>query len=287
MAYDILKLHGGADLNYVMCTNFELANENIDSLVKKGLTSPEWDSNTVLLAKFQENTDASSISIPKNIVGYKIQRYEVEYDKLYEVTSLNMEHLYFEDYNIRNNKSYQYRIVPIYLQEDETEVFGMPISTDTVFTDWDGWSVIGTKPTKEMNRYTVDYDNVWTFKCNINSEPIHPVYNKNYLIGFGQYPRAVQGQENYLEGGLSCLIGDVKCEGYIGDNIDTIEKWRAFCNNGELKLLKDLKGHVIPCSIKDTTYDIDHSFLEQITTISFNYVQLMNKSDISVYGLGV
>lgn len=286
MAYDILKIHGDGDINYVMCSTLELTDADIATLQENGLNSPEWNSDTIMLAKFHEDTNASSYTISKDVIGYKIQRYEIEYNKLYEVASLDNEQLYFEDYNLRNNKSYQYRIVPIYLK-DGTEVLGSPISTESVFIDWCEWSVIGTKPTREKNKYVVDYDNIWTFGCNVSPEPIRPVYNKNYLTGFGQYPRAVQGQENYLEGGLSCLIGDVKCEGYIGDNIDTIEKWRAFCNNGELKLLRDLKGHVIPCSIKDTTYDINYSVLEQITTISFNYVQLMDKSDISVYGLGV
>lgn len=285
MAYDILKIHGDGDINYIMCSTLELTDADITTLQENGLTSPEWGSDTIMLAKFHEDTNASSYTISKDIIGYKIQRYEVEYDKLYEVASLDNEQLYFEDYNLRNNKSYQYRIIPIYLK-DGAEVFGSPISTETVSIDWCGWSIIGTKPTREMNKYTIDYDNIWTFGCNVNPEPIRPVYNKNYLTGFGQYPKAVQSQENYLEGGLSCLIGDVKCENYVGDNIDTIEKWRTFCNNGELKLLKDLKGHVIPCSIKDTTYDTNYLVLEQITTISFNYIQLMDKSDISVYGLG-
>ena len=286
MAYDVLKIHGACDINYVMCSDVVLTNEDITTLGESGLSAPKWDDNTIMLANFHETTNACSYTTPDNIIGYKIQRYEVEYDKLYDVTTLDSEQLYFEDYNLRNNKSYQYRIVPIYLN-DGAEAFGKPISTKTVFLDCCGWSVIGTKPTREKNKYTVDYDNIWTFGCNVKPDPIRPVYNKSYSTGFGQYPKAVQGQENYLEGGLSCLIGDIKCENYVGDNIDTIEKWRAFCNNGELKLLRDLKGHVIPCSIKDTTYNIDYSVLEQITTISFNYVQLVDKTDISVYGLGV
>jgi hypothetical protein len=286
MAYNVLKIHGNCDINYVMCSSLELDEENIDSLLDSGLTSPEWDVDTLMLAKFNENTGASSYTISQDIRGYRIQRYEVDYNKLHEVASLRGDQLYFEDYNIRNNKSYQYRIVPIYLK-DGVETLGSPVTSNTIHTDWCGWSVIGTKPTDEINKYMVDYDNIWTFGLNVSPEPIRPVYNKNYLTGFGQYPKAVQGQENYLEGGLSCLIGDIKCENYIGDNIDTINKWRAFCNNGELKLLKDLKGNIIPCSIKDTTYDIDYSTVEQITTISFNYVQLMDRDDISVYGLGV
>ena len=286
MAYDVLKIHGDGDVNYVMCSVAEFSDNDITTLQENGLSAPEWGNNTIMLAKFIEDTNASSYTISEDIIGYRIQRYEADYDRLYEVVSVDKQQLYFEDYNLRNNKSYQYRIVPIYLKNG-IETLGVPISTEIVYTDRCGWSILGTRPTQEINKYTIDYDNIWTFNCNVSAEPMRPVYNKVYTTGFGQYPKATQGSENYLEGGLSCLIGDVKCNGYVGDNIDIIEKWRAFCNNGELKLLRDLKGHVIPCSIKDTTYDINYSVLEQPTTISFNFIQLADRHDISVYGLGV
>ena len=232
------------------------------------------------------NVDFSNNELTNDIMGYKIQRYEVDYDRLFEVATLGSNELYFEDYNIRNNKSYQYRITPIYFKDDK-ELLGMPITTDEIYTDWCGWSVIGTKPTEDSGKYIVDYENIWTFELNTESEAIRPVFNKTYITGFGQYPKVIQGQENYLEGGLKCLIGNILNEEYTNDSIDTIEKWREFCNNGELKLLKDRKGHVIPCSIKDTTPTFMGDTLEQVTVISFNFVQLMDKHDISVYGLGV
>lgn len=220
-----------------------------------------------------------------NAVRYFVQRHEVDYEKLYDVATVENDCSVVYDFNIRNNKSYQYRIYPIYVNNG-AEVFGVPISTNTLYTDFYGWSIVGTKATEVNNEYVVDNDNIWSFGYNISANPIKPVYNKNYVTGFGQFPKLVQGDENYLEGGLSCLIGDVACNGkYINDNIDSIKKWRAFCNNGELKLLKDLKGHIIPCSIKDTTPTIDYSIIEKPTTISFNFVQLMDRENISVYGL--
>lgn len=286
MAYNILKIHGNGDINYVMGRATKLSDNDIAALCGSGLSAPEWDTSTIMLAKFVENTNAASYTMSEDIIGYRIQRYEVDYDKLYEVVSVDKQQLYFEDYNLRNNKSYKYHIVPIYLK-DGVETAGLPILTETAHTDNCNWAVFGTKPTHEMNKYTIDYDNIWTFGLNVSAQSMRPVYNKIYTTGFGKYPKATQGEENYLEGGLSCLIGDVNCAGYIGDNIDIIEKWQAFCNNGELKLLRDLKGHVIPCSIKDTTYDIDYSISEQPTTISFNFVQLEDRHNISVYGLGV
>lgn len=244
-----------------------------------------------VVAEIMADKQDSCISINLNnvedsdAVKYFVQRHEVDYEKLYDVTTVENGCSVVYDFNIRNNKSYQYRIYPIYANNG-AEVFGAPISTNTLYTDFYGWSIVGTKATEVDNEYIVDNDNIWSFGYNISANPIKPVYNKNYVTGFGQFPQLVQGDENYLEGGLSCLMGDVACNGkYINDSIDSIEKWREFCNNGELKLLKDLKGHIIPCSIKDTTPTIDYSIIEKPTTISFNFVQLMDRENISVYGL--
>ncbi len=285
MPYDALKVYGKSDINYVMCCNNILTEEDINTLQTNALSSPTWGVDTIMLAKFNEDTNANSFTMTDEIVGYKIQRYEVDYNKLYNVTTLSNKELFFEDYNLRNNRSYQYRIIPIYSKNGH-EVLGSPISTDVVHSDWCGWTIVGTKLTDVENEYVVDYDNIWTFGCNIEGEPIQPVFNKTYVTGFGQYPKVVQGEQNYLEGGLTCLLGNVACGEYVNDSIDALEKWRYFCNNGELKLLKDQKGHVIPCSIKDTTPTQMHNTIDLATTISFHFVQLLDRSDISVYGLG-
>lgn len=286
MAFDALKIHGAGDINYVMATSLELTDADINALQANGLSAPVWAGDTIMLADFHEDTYANSITISNDIVGYKIQRYEVDYGRLYDVATIDNKNMYFEDYNLRNNKSYQYRIVPIYIKNG-VETLGSPIPTETVLANWHGWTVIGTKPTREKGKYTIDKDNIWRFGLNVEAESIYPVFNKNYVTGFGQFPKEVRGEENYLEGKISCLIGEMECENYTGDTIDTIEKWRSFCNNGELKLLKDLKGHVIPCSIKDTTSSINYKVLEQITTISFSFIQLKEARDISVFGLEV
>ena len=285
MSYNTLKIYGDCDVNYMMCSSLVLSDEDIQVLKTNSLSAPTWETDTIMLANFNKDLNADNLSMVNEITGYRIQRFEVDYNKLYEVAKLNREELYFEDYNIINNKNYQYYIAPIYLK-DGKELFGSPIATETIYADWIGWTIVGTKPTNVADKYTVDYDNIWTFECNVESEAMRSVFNKTYTTGFGQYPKAVQGQENYLEGSVQCLLGNVLNNKYINDNIDIIEKWRNFCNNGELKLLKDPKGHVIPCSIKDTTSTLLCNSLEQPTVISFNFVQLMDKRDISVYGLG-
>lgn len=221
------------------------------------------------------------------VTGCLIQRYEQESGRLCPVTTLNKEYTSFRDYNLQNHKTYRYQITPIYLYNEQKQ-FGAPVKTSAIQTDWSGWSIIGLKQTSKANEYTVDNDNIWVFEYNTTGDPIKPVFNKSYATGFGQYPKEIQGEENYLEGSVSGLIGSISCNGdYINDDIDSIERWREFCNTAKLKLLKDPKGHVIPCSIKDTSPTINYNVREEITTVSFGFVQLADRNDISVYGLEV
>lgn len=285
MPYNVLKVNGNCDINYICSENTIYTENDILNISHAGSHAPNWNTSTILLANFCQDTFANSCSIVDEIIGYKIQRLEKDYNKLYNVATVNNSIFSIEDYNVKGNKPYQYYIVPILLK-DGIQILGSPISTDIIHPKWQGWSVIGINYTEEKNTYTVDYDNIWFFDLNAEESPIHPIYEKNYIAGFGQYPYLVQGNENYIEGGLSCLIGNVSCENYEGDDIDTLEKWRAFCADDKLKLLKTPKGYVIPCTIKGTTLSVNHNILEKITTISFNYVQMMDSKEISVYGVG-
>lgn len=283
MAYNTIKIHGGGDVNYVMCTTASLTDEEKKSLETADIsTRPTWDDYTIMLAKFEnESIDANSYEITNDIKEYKIQRLEVGTDRLYEVATVDKTHTSIKDYNVRSQKSYQYRIVPVNNNGDLLA----PITTDAVETDWCGWSVVGIIPTKKKNVYTVDQENIWNFVANVKPQPKSLVNDMKIHTGFGKYPTAVQGELNYIETGMSCLIGDITCKGYEGDTIDVIKKWRAFCSNEHLKLFKDPKGEIIPCIITDTTDNTDFGTAEQITEISFKVTQLLDETKISVYGL--
>lgn len=49
------------------------------------------------------------------------------------------------------------------------------------------------------------------------------------------------------------------------------EQWVNFCNNGNLKLLKDIRGNKYLVDIVDTpTFETMDETVQQATTISFN-----------------
>jgi len=285
--YTKVKLYGGQDVNYVWVKEGTSTNEEVTAVDNNKISTPTWDAKTIALAPFINGISASELNNTASIVGYKIQRKNVNDDVLYNVAELSSDKTRIQDYNISNRSTFEYHITPIY-ELNNVRTLGSPIITDPISTDWSAWSVVGTKLTNKEKVYTVDEDNIWSFELNIKSNALTPKFDKTFQDGFGRFPRASYGNRNYIEGGLETLIGKVSYNGeYTDDNIDLWEKWVQFCANGQLKLLKDRKGHVLPIDIKDTSPECMDDLSEQVTTISFNFVQLDDSKVISVYGLVV
>lgn len=61
------------------------------------------------------------------------------------------------------------------------------------------------------------------------------------------------------------------------------EQWVNFCNNGNLKLLKDIRGNKYLVDIVDTpTFETMDETVQQATTISFNWVEVGDTNKIAV-----
>lgn len=283
MSFSTLKINGNCDCNFVWSKKSGLSATDINSIAANGIYSPIWDGQTVTLATFSNSLNASNIS--GNITGYLIHRQKLNEDVRYKVAEVKSSVTNIKDFNIGSRAEYQYFITPVY-NNNGNKILGEPILTDSIKTDFDSWSVISVSPTAEENVYIVDTDSIWNFYVDIESGSISIKDDKIITTGLGKFPKTYEGETNYLTGNFSCLIGNANhAMEYQEDDIDKLEKWRNFCNNGKLKLLRDLKGHIIPCEITDVSYDSDDKFKELQTTISFNFTQLEDSKNISIYSL--
>ena len=283
MAFSTLKINGNCDVNYVWSKRSNFNSEDIENIANNGIYSPLWDTQTVMLATFSNTLNASNIS--GTIYGYLIHRQKLNENIRYKVAEVDSTITKIKDFNIGNRANYQYFITPIYMNEGQKSL-GEPILTDTIQTNFNSWSVIALSPTTEENVYIVDVNNIWDFYIDTDGGSFSIKDDKTVTTGLGQFPKIYIGKTNYLTGSLSCLIGNVNCEAkYYDDDIEKLERWREFCNNGKLKLLRDLKGHIIPCEITDASYENDDKREELQTTISFNYTQLDDYKNISVYSI--
>ena len=281
MGFSTLKINGNCDVNYVWSKRADLNSEDINTIANNGIYSPLWDNQTVMLATFSNTLNASNIS--GTIYGYLIHRQKSNENIRYKVAEVDSTITNIKDFNIGNKASYQYFITPIYINNGQKSL-GDPILTDSIQTDFNSWSVISLSPTSDENIYTVDVNDIWNFYIDTKSGSFANKDDKIITKGLGQFPKMYIGKTNYLTGSLSCLIGNVNCEAkYYDDDIEKLESWRDFCNNGKLKLLRDPKGHIIPCEITDISYENDDKYEELPTTISFNFTQLADNKNISAY----
>jgi hypothetical protein len=125
------------------------------------------------------------------------------------------------------------------------------------------------------------------FGLSVKSNGTTSQIDKTIYNGLYRFPRISQGKKNYKESGITCYFGDVDntSGAYINDTIELADKWIEFVNNGELKLIKDIKGDVIPCDISSSQYQYADEYIQIPTTLTFNYTQLDDMKNISVYGV--
>ena len=286
--YGKIKIYGGCDVNYIWSKKGQLSNDDIDEIVNAGITSPKWDYDTITLSVFNNTLYANNYIVDENITGYSIQRKNTKENVIYPVAKIDNTDIYIYDYNIQNTNSYIYYITPI-IFKDGVERYGEYLETSPINIDTNYITICDLLPSDEENKYIVDKKNIWAFELNIKSRDIQPTYNKRINTGFGKFPKTSHDNLNYLKMGFDTLLGNLECssEKYINDNIEKLEKWYEFCNNGNIKLLKDIRGHVIPCDIETTSLTSSDETITPFTTVSFNVCQVADRKDISAYSMGV
>ena len=65
--------------------------------------------------------------------------------------------------------------------------------------------------------------------------------------------------------------------------MEKLLSWKAFCNNGNLKLLKDVKGDAwIVQILTSPSRNIAIQSNLQLTTINFEWQEVVNKDEVSI-----
>lgn len=286
MNYSKVELYGGANLNYLHTKNYAANDTEILNINSNGIFLPNWDKNTLMLATYQNSLNASSIIIDEgDVIGYRIQRLDVQENIMYHVTDTSYAKI--QDYNVSSDKEYKYYIFPI-IKSNEKKMFGIPIVTTEIKPKWDACTIIGLIETDKKNEYVVDTNNIWSFEANVETEDYVLNMDKNFTDGFGRFSKRNQGLKKYITSGANAIVGTIDCDSsMLKSGISKIEKCEDFCYSSNLKLFKDIGGRILPADIKEESsrylYDGDTS---PIST-SFSIVQMADYKEISVYGTAV
>lgn len=283
--YSKVEIYGQCDVNYLHIKNISELSREINDVVEKGLTSPTWEKETILLANYDNVIYASPLTyIDGDVVGYQIQRLDVKRGVMSYVAETTK--VVLEDYLVNNNTKYQYYIFPIIKNSEGVRTLGEPIVTGEITPSWEMCTIVGLIEVGK-NEYMVDKNNIWRLQLNVERESYELNIDKTFTDGFDRFPKRTQGVKKYITSGINSIIGTLECAGdKINIDASDMERWEEFCYSSNLKLFNDMHGRIIPIDIQKASTGYLGEFENSPLVTTINFVQLADANDITVYGLG-
>jgi hypothetical protein len=248
-----------------------------------------WGDNTLMLAKFQNNLSAGSVSVGNNKVStiqfLKRKKDTTEWQICTEVKyNENQSEYYFVDKYIEAEQEYEYCIRPtarIY------SAMGVYIET-----------IIGENSPIVSKRVTFDYahifDNEASFDLlyNFKLGDITSNIDANVITTLGsQYPFTIYGASKYKSGSAKCLLVTEKSATgaiNIGEEKILRNNINKFLSNKKPKILKCDDGTYMLITISDNYVLIPDENLLGSYSLSFNYTEIGDANDVDTlkrYGL--
>jgi len=260
------------------------------------------------------STDASPLGADdkyrEGMLVYRTEYDRFDRDRLVsfkQIAKLTGEENQLYDYMVGNAANYSYSIFPQMISEsDETVKYMLaPLETRRISPNWQFLSIFGTNLDidyynnnenlflgKQFYNYLIDLGQIWHFKCNL-SAPMSSTINTEKVTfeGLHQFPKINVGKRNYRSGSFSTMLGTVgdntvyqydfesgnervlRTFGYH-DSLEFISKMEEFCNNGKVKLLRDIMGNLIPCDITMSSFEGDVSTRPRRLTINIDWIQV-------------
>lgn len=272
-----ITLNSQVQFDFFHLQKNDAANSNI--FVSKYI--PTLANNSLSLITFDDTFENiyDSYGITNTASGYTFSVYRenktVNNDTLEFVAKLSDGFLSVIDHNVQNNREYIYHVY----KEDENYT-SSDVLSNNVSTCWWDWTITGFY-LDDDGVYRVDPTNIWRFSLNIESGDISETMSKTVYDNLTKFPKVSSGKMDYNQGSLTCIAGNIQNDAY-SEIIGIIRQWNFFCSGSELKLLKDRKGNRWIVDITSTSTKIADESVEQYTTISFNWIELMDADYISI-----
>ena len=279
--YNKASLYGNSIVDYLWIKDIIVPQSEIDE-INVYAYAPVWDANTLLLATFDNNINAGNItSLTDNVIAWQIYRKKRQDATLTFIARIPASQYKLSDFNVLNNTEYQYTI----FAETENYISAPLEQLGYINAFWWDWSLVGLKDSDTEGLYYADNDNIWLFDTMLTSGGFEQNIDKYTIDNFTQFPKVSSGKKNYLTSSITAFLSNVNIT--TGKYADTVEQYNAFVDfiaQPTPKLLRDRKGNGwIVSTIGNTMQYIDAS-AEQITQVSFSFVQLNDVSAVNVIG---
>lgn len=221
--------------------------------------------------------------------------------------AVNTNSFTFRDFNISNNRTYQYVLYP--LDSDEISIVRKTSIVDNIH--WGGWSITELHPVNGNSKlFTASPSDVWIFNLNVDTGEQTQNISRQEQQTLGQFNRYAQGKLNYISGSVNCLLGrDVLPASYIiknnktqqvggyqekmpynrtptsNERVDMLLAWRKVVYSSNPKLLKDRAGQSFLVTLNSSTNKPMDYVSVQPNTISFTWTEIGSTQDIQITGV--
>ena len=217
----------------------------------------------------------------------------------------------FMDYNISNKEFYHYLAAieipagdkPKHVIYENWDENGNLLYRKA---NWNRWSICDIEETTEGNIYQQTGD-VWILGYNLEGEDLVSNTSVTTWDTLSKYPKISIGQKNYESSSFTCLLGEMtqykkysdinnyketyeytekmNLDNYYAREVEKMQAWREFCNNGRLKLLKDIKGNAwIIQILANPSRKVDIQAGIMPTAISFEWQEVEDINSVSIIG---
>lgn len=272
-----------------------------------------------------EVVTGSGFSIYKKTPDQKYYNYVCKLDGgNYQVYDYNIRNDQYYHYLVSvelptGNGGYEYRIYENVIKEEEK-----PEYPEYYKIKFDEWFICNIEETDTEGVYKKTGD-AWTLGLNFEDETITRGLSLTSWDTLGKYNRVSIGAKQCESGSFSGLLGLMKeytqykytkegsetkqvyqytekMEHYdngthkwmingpnyeYSTEMDKLNAWKAFCSDGELKLLRDIKGNAWIIQIIDQpTYNIDNKSNLKQTKISFSWQEVEDIDACSIVVVG-
>lgn len=280
-SYNKATLYGNSIVDYLWIKDYIAQQSEINN-VNAYTYAPVWDGNTLLLATFDRDLNAGNIvSLTDNVIYWQIYKRKPDDASLSFVAKIPASQYKVVDFNVLNGDEYQYTI----FAETENYISAPLEQIGFIKASWWNWSLVGLKESDTNGLYYADSENIWLFDTMLTSNGFDQNIDKYIMENFTQFPKISSGKKNYLSSSLTAFLSNVDLQG--GRYSDTVEQYNRFVDfiaQPTPKLLRDRKGNGWVVSTTGNSMQYIDESTEQITKVSFNFVQLNDINSVNVIG---
>lgn len=186
------------------------------------------------------------------------------------------------DYTVPNRCNVEYMLVP-YLDAGGTYISQKGIAKKSINVNMDGYTISGLIPRtedypeiKKTRKKIYSVGEQWKFVGDIQDTTETQNINRETHIGYSQFPKIIDTQNDYLTGKLTAMLGYPDCQSGVAEYKDDaymMNKWREFVKKYELYLLKTAKGGVYIVKILNSEISTTENISPLPLEVSFDWIE--------------